>query len=428
MSNNSRTNLVFNIKKLVLIAKNGENDLTGLFQVINIYDSIFSPCMTGNILINDAVGLHKELHFDGSEALVVDIEKKDCSSAIKKTFRIYKQTNRIQNTDNSELYVLHFVSPELITSKEKKVYGCYTNNYGVIARNIMTEFLDMTEKDISYIEPTLGIRDVILSGKSPINTIIDCSKVSLNIDLSPSYMFFENVLGYNYVSLSHLAKQKEIFNLNFEPKNMFNSKDNSALGVRKYEILSQYDLLKSISSGVQGGTEYAYNICEKAIVVRDMDISRLPGESLNKTDNNNLLISNSKQSRVVCYPTDTGGFEHSQHVKDTDGSSINSGDDSTQYILQRPALLASYLNTRIRMELPGNFSMSSGFVVKIDKTLSGIKTTSTDRDTTVTGRYLIIAARHTIRYDSHETVIDVATDSSTESKLYLPTIVDWSKD
>ena len=67
----------YTIKKdgLSLATKAGIVDLTGMFEELNIFDSIFNPCMTGTILIRDAKGLSNKLSFDGSEILLIDMGK-----------------------------------------------------------------------------------------------------------------------------------------------------------------------------------------------------------------------------------------------------------------------------------------------------------------------------------------------------------------
>ena len=57
----------FTINELKLITKFGVFDISAVFDELNVYDSLLMPCMTGNIVIKDSVGLSKRLSFDGSE-------------------------------------------------------------------------------------------------------------------------------------------------------------------------------------------------------------------------------------------------------------------------------------------------------------------------------------------------------------------------
>ena len=117
----------FQINKLAINSKFGTVDLTAIFEELNIFDSVLVPCMSGNILLKDAVGLSKKLIFDGSEFIEIDISKdKEFSGTnIKKTFRIYKQSDKSNINQTTEAYVLHFVSEELIYSEQQKISQAY---------------------------------------------------------------------------------------------------------------------------------------------------------------------------------------------------------------------------------------------------------------------------------------------------------------
>ena len=86
----------FKIRQLEIVSKVGTIDVSGIFDELNIYDSIMMPCMSGNIVIRDALGLSSQLYFDGSEYININIGKEDEEdvTSFKKTFRIYRQSDR----------------------------------------------------------------------------------------------------------------------------------------------------------------------------------------------------------------------------------------------------------------------------------------------------------------------------------------------
>jgi hypothetical protein len=424
-----RFNLSYNIKKLVLLTKAGPIDITKIFDSINIYDSIFSPCMSGNILISDAIGLTREMHLDGSESIDIEIEKKDCVAKIKKRFRVYADKPRVQK-DNSESYLLHFISPEWIKSKELKLNTPFKDTYSNIARKILTSEsplgLNVDPNEIA-IEESVGIRDVNFSGKSPISCILDCTKKSINSEFSPTYMFFENVKGFNFFTLSTLTKSPQIYNINFDPKSFYGSENNSLLGARKMEVVSQYNLLQNIDSGIQGATHVAFCPWERTYIETQLDLRNIPTPKIPFTSTPTNLRFNPNASRsynsVVISHVTAGGFLHSDHLRSMDPASLNSEDNTMQYVAQRRALLKSYMSTRIRLEMPGNFDLSSGYMVNFKKSIAGRQTESSGADTTLSGRYMIIASRNIIKYESHITVLELATNTF-NGKLYEPVFYD----
>ena len=67
----------FEIRKLTISYNDGRDviDIRGIFEELSVFDSMLMPCMSGNILIRDGVGLASEINFDGSETIDIDIVK-----------------------------------------------------------------------------------------------------------------------------------------------------------------------------------------------------------------------------------------------------------------------------------------------------------------------------------------------------------------
>ena len=51
----------YNIKKLTISSKLGEYDVSGMYDELNIFDSLLNPCMSGNILMRDSLGLLEKI-------------------------------------------------------------------------------------------------------------------------------------------------------------------------------------------------------------------------------------------------------------------------------------------------------------------------------------------------------------------------------
>ena len=138
----------FHINELVLVTKGGNIDISAIYEELNIFDSLLSPVMTGNILIKDANGLSTKLIFDGSESLLIDISKDKNSdiARFKKAFRIYKQSDRSNDTQTVETFVLEFVSDELMYSDQQKINQSYDLTYTQIVEKILLDYLKISKK------------------------------------------------------------------------------------------------------------------------------------------------------------------------------------------------------------------------------------------------------------------------------------------
>ena len=185
----------FHVNELVIVTKIGRVDISKLFVELNIFDSMFLPVMSGNMLIQDSIGISGKLLFDGTESLLIDIGKdKDSDIArFKKAFRIYKQSDRVNQNQNSETFVLHFVADELMFSDQQRVNQSYDLTYSQIVEKILFNYLKIPANNIGGLyEPTMGIRKIVIPNLRPLDAIEWCAKRSLDKQNSPNYVFFQN--------------------------------------------------------------------------------------------------------------------------------------------------------------------------------------------------------------------------------------------
>jgi hypothetical protein len=152
------------VKEVVIVTKGGPVNITALYDEINIHDSLFLPVVSGNILITDAIGLSGRLDFDGSEVIAIHVEKMADSTvaSFKKSFRIYKQTERRNVNQSTEKYILHFVSDELIFSDQQRINQSYETTYGKVVQKILSDYLQIYDKDKGLYEDTSGIKKIVI--------------------------------------------------------------------------------------------------------------------------------------------------------------------------------------------------------------------------------------------------------------------------
>jgi hypothetical protein len=106
-------------------------------------------------------------------------------------------------------------------------------------------------------------------------------------------------------------------------------------------------------------------------------------------------------------------IKNSAYVKKYDPTSISKVETTEDFIFARKAIFANLMNKRIKLVMPGNFQLTSGFNLNVRvPDFSKKETGSENEDRSLSGKYLIIAARHVIKYDMHETVLELATTSN----------------
>jgi hypothetical protein len=430
-----RQSTQFAIKELKILTKipgNSAIDISGLFEEINIFDNLLNSCMSGSVLIRDAIGLSEKLMFDGSEVLKIKINKAaDSEDAhINKLFRIYKQSNRQNVNMSSETYILHFISDEFIFSEQQVVSQAYNTTYSTIAKQILINQLNVPTNYFGLTEESTGLKKLIIPNLKPIEAVEWCARKAVDIKGSPNFVFFENKLGFNFVTLSTLLSARSIGTVNFSPKNLVEDISEEIWGARNVKVVSQFDFIQNTRAGVYAGKFIGFDLVSRS--VGQLDVSYSDNYDImshgNKTKNLSVISNKNGELNTESFNSKKTLYHYSSdrslldHVKTNDPASINNDDDTYRYVMQRQAIFQNLYSQRVQVVLPGNFNITSGLNVILNIPKRAERDTSESStyqlDKSLFGKYLIVATRHIIKYDKHEVVFEAVTDSSNKDAVY----------
>lgn len=420
METNIRQTTQFVINKLSIISKLGEVDVSDKFEELNLYDSIFNTAISGNIVIRDAIGLSSTLLFDGSEVLYVDISKDGQNLSFKKSYRIFKQSNRKNVNMSSEMYVLSFVSDEFIFSMQKKVGQYFGMTYSEAAVKVLTDYLRVSDKKKIIVSQSLGVREIVPPNLNPLKTIELFAIKAVDKELTPNFIFFENRIGFNFVTLSRLFELDSVATINFNPKNIPQTgMETEFLGARDYKIKEQFNFVKNVKSGVYAGTIVAYDTLTGEKYEKKLNFNEFwkKNSHANKSPKIGIVdsrdgLDNTKQYESRRISVFSPSFrKNSSYIKEKSPESLSLQDNAELYSFQRRMIFENLMTRRVNVSLPGNFTMTSGLCVDLNFSKKSASVDNT-LDQSVYGKYLISACRHIIRPDFHETIIEAVTDSS----------------
>ncbi len=409
----------FSIEDLsILYISDGQEktvNIKGLVEQIEITENIISPVITGSVLVIDTFNLGKLLR-TGSCFLRMKISKSGKDDFVyEKTARIYKQEKRKSQTPNSEIYVLYFCSEEMILSEQTKVSKGYKDTYSNVAKNILNEFLNISDNEC-IISDTKGVKNVVIPALKPLNALFWCASRAVNSQDIPDLMFFENKNGFNFISLSDLFAQDSI-PINFSAKNTALEDDKSDLfGVKSSQITKQFNLLESIKKGTYSNAILGYDM-----ITRTFFKQNIKAEYYDKAKRLNQKpivpsVSNKKgtfageayDSKWSFVATDSQ-YSLSNYAKK---NYPNMKQHLPEFSLAHRSSIMSFLNTKkMKMMLPGNFGLTVGMILNLQYPKRGSINEEDPLDPSFSGNHMILAVRHVIRPSQHETIIEIASDS-----------------
>ena len=107
--------------------------------------------------------------------------------------------------------------------------------------------------------------------------------------------------------------------------------------------------------------------------------------------------------------------KQSNYIKKKDPTSISKLEDYENFVFQRRAIFENLYSTRLKIVMPGNLQLSSGFNVNVQAPVFGKRVTGYEKeDSSIDGKYVITASRNIFNglTNKHETIIEVATTSN----------------
>lgn len=430
----------FRLDDATLIGSSGRSvDIRPLIEELNIYEDIFSPCITGNFIVTDSNNLINKLPLAGFEYVSLSFTKPSQKISFSKIFRIYKITDRKQNSDQNEFYTIHFCSEEFILNESIRVSKTYqAKSIHDIVQDITKNYLkiDSTKFPTTQLFETTGTHNITIPNWRPFYAINWLSRMALSANYNgASYVFFENRNGFYFIPIEELCKKSPIqqllnskIRLGFETDKTASDIQSASESVTEYEFHSTFDIPKNISSGTYAGTLISVDPIRQRITNVQLTAESIFPKTSHLNKNNlishtltrrDLPVDQEFQSFYRVYPTTLG------HDKLAYNSSTGlHANQVEQWLLQRNMYLSGLHTNRLNVSVPGNVALTVGETVDVRFPAIESQTSVREFDKLYSGKYLITALRHSINKFSHLCYLEISKDSS---EVGIPALLQTDK-
>jgi hypothetical protein len=405
-----------NIEKIQIVSSTGFfQDITNQVIGIQVFEDLFSPFITGSLIIKDSLDLATTFPLVGEEFVDIKISTPTLKTPIEGRFYLFKMANKEILGDRSVTYELHFISQHAVIDLNKKVSKAWSGKCSDIVKEIMSskEFGLQIDSKMQFVEETRNEIKFISNFWNPVKSLNYVCDHSLNFNESPTYVFFQNRQGYNFVSLETLYTNNDIvqefYYDNYKRDELPGggsviNPEQQYKRIKEIRIPESYDYLDNIRKGMFASRQYAYDITTKLVTVNNHDIrdSYNEGAHLNPYPifSKNAIYKYS--SMILAKPTYYGSFTDKKDVT------------NATFIQKRISLMRSADSSKIEITVPGrsDYTVGQKCLLAIDK-MQPIKKTEDDTlDTNVSGAYIIGAVNHYIDRERHECIIELFKDST----------------
>ena len=430
------------LQKCVLISSAGTAiDLTNIVVSINIYESVFSNAMSGSILIGDTNNLAMNLPIIGQEYLSIKLITPSLdNNAIdysENVFVVYKIKKR-QADGNMQALELQFTSPEMLKSNRIRISKSYTNTIDIIAEDILTNEKYLNTKKDLFIEPTVGIRKMVVPNLHPYDALTKLATESISKENgSPHYLFYENTRGLHFRSLQSIYAQGVTGKYHAGEDiatglgTSTNTKESSAIiqGMRRivrFDMGTNNDTLANIKSGMLGSTIFSHDIYNKSYNKKTFGyfdnfedhgrISENAPYNDNPIDEDLNTLGNFTDARIHLHsvPSDTD----TQHYETDTSSYSYSSNRLSDSLLSRQSRFGELRSgIGLTMEIHGNTTIACGDLINVQLPIVGTDHDDDKVDKYYSGVYLITDLRHIFipKQRTHSIFLTLAKDSIPET-------------
>jgi hypothetical protein len=423
----------------------GVIDLTPQVVEFSLFEDIYSPTISGNLVVSDALGLLNNFRINGTEFIQISLGKhRQDNNPIKRTFRVFKVSNRSVNASNAyEVYTLNFCSEEYMFSEQYRISKGYTNTkISDIITDILTNYVKVgiTNTKNIYIETTKGVYDFVLPNKKLFETINWLSTYAQPAtNFGADMLFYENNYGYFFNSLQSLYEQQTYQTYYYDPKNISTEISAQVVNVTDFEVLNFFDTLAGISNGVFSNKTITFDVLTRTKRTNNMfnyDTYFGKSKSLNP-----YPITNNYQNRRgdSMYDVSDGiDLEMStlrmasgnqkqkmnSYVMGSKNGANNVANDIfiETYMKNRVSQIGLINYMRIKIVVPGDPSVTIGKIVNfktfaVSPAVHSPGSVKRVEDPFYSGKYLVTACRHIVSptKGTYITVLELSKESVSDS-------------
>jgi len=402
------------IDRLMLTSLNGQTvNIINQVQTIEIYEDMLSPFITMSIVLRESQDFLNLLPFIGEEYIDIKIYTPGIDKhKIAGRFYIYKIADRIQTKDREIMYTIKAASEEFLNDVNTKMTAVFEDKISDSALNIIAVDGLRTKKPIN-VEPTLNRTKIVSNYWSPVKSLNELAERAISVSGSPSYMFFENRSGFNFVSVNKLLEQASYQSFIKDNYSRQESGGNSMSSVKDpaedYRRIIDVDVplvtnyIDDIQEGQIKSELISYDIVTKKYVVNDYNIKaeQTPFNLLNK----NLVYSKyslaNPRSLMINRPKHY--YSYNDYPDSTDSAMIQ----------RRISFFKNLEQHKVELEVLGRSDYTIGQVVDLElPRISQITKEDFDpKDKMLSGRYLITAITHYINRSQHTCKMELVKNS-----------------
>jgi hypothetical protein len=391
---------------------NQDNNFLEFFGSLDIYQNMFNPFITAELVILDGASFIEKYNISGNEDFEIEFEGYGTEENSKYKFKIVELVTSVLVPNlRAKQVALRLVSDEFLIDSSTSISKSYSVGTKDIITDIVKTFLKSNKK--LFIEETKSTPVVVIPYLSPFKALDFIKQKTVSEKYkSSSFLFFENSDGFNFATVEGVIereskkKVQEFFQFESVSASIKGSsrtdKDLHHI-FSNYTVSSTFDLVSTFKSGGLKNNVTQYDLTTKKYQSRNFLNDPSSGIFIDTTSNKNPLISDlvfqqysSNNSKPLLIPF--------SKYKDTNNPTSNFIFDN---VAERICFASLFTQKRTYIDIPGNVLLGAGSVINLKVPRTDALETNKELNEMDSGLYLVTACKHSItnadtaKYDTH---------------------------
>lgn len=410
------TTYAYKLNKFKIWASDGKNvDFRDQILEFDLYEDLFSPCMTATARVYDAADHLSKFKLHGNEFVELELDKPSLDKPISKIFRIYKISNRVLGT-SFENYTIHMCSEEMILSPQISLSLSYKGmDVTTMVRNILIDHLKVDPDKIARITKTQGVYDVIIPKLDPLEAILWLGGRAYS-STGSAHFFFENRDGYNFVSYEELLKAAPYAKY-YRHAKITPDPSKNAYTFTELKVIEDFDLMKATRYGSFSSSLNILDIITKNFNTYSFNAIYFKSKGiLNKEVTLNGLMNRFGKTFYSSY----NNMQKYVVVKDSDPT-VGNPMTPENWLCEVASKLGQIHLYKMIGTVPGDVMLTVGAVIEVEMQAmtpqdqkNGAATGTNNLNSVRTGKYLVSKVHHKLLGDTFTTSVELLSDSINE--------------
>lgn len=391
---------------------NQDNNFLEFFGSLDIYQNMFSPFLTAELVILDGASFIEKYNISGNEDFEIEFQGYGSDEISKYKFKIVELVTSILLPNlRAKQVALRLVSEEFLVDSCTSISKSYNVSTNDIITDIVKTFLKSNKK--MFIEESKSSPTLIIPYLSPFKALDFVKQRTVSEKYkSSSFLFFENSDGFNFATVEGIVdkeskkKIQEFFQFESVSNNIKgSSRTDSDLHhiFSNYTVSSNFDLIATFKNGGLKNNVTQYDLTTKKYQSRLFLNQPSSGIFVDTTSNQNPLISESVFQQYSSNNSKPLLIPFSKY-RDTNNPTSNFIFDTAA---ERICFASLFTQKRTYIDIPGNVLLGAGSVINLKVPRTNALQTNKELNDMDSGLYLVTACKHSItnadtaKYDTH---------------------------